>query len=195
MPSIDTAALDQVFTNAHTANTFLDMAVTTATLEAIYDLAKMPPTSMNCQPARYVFLSSSAARERLIPHLMEGNREKTRKAPMTVIIATDSAFYERMPEVWHGAGAKEMFAGNAALAQSTASRNGSLSGAYFMLAARALGLDCGPMSGFDTAGVDAEFFPDGRWKSNFLLNLGYADRNAFHPRNPRLAFGDATRTL
>lgn len=188
-------ALDQLFLEAHTANGFTDRPVTLETLRAVYDLAKMPPTSMNCQPARYVFLISPQARERLIPHLMEGNKEKTRRAPVTVIVATDTRFYEHLPSIWPGAGAKEMFADNAALAQATAARNGTLSGAYFILAARAMGLDCGPMSGFDAAGVDATFFPDGRYKSNFLINLGYADRTQFRPRNPRLTFEEVATIL
>jgi 3-hydroxypropanoate dehydrogenase len=130
--SIDT--LDQLFNHAHTASVFTDQAVSTQTLHAIYDLAKMGPTSMNCQPARFVFLTTAKAKEALIPHLMEGNKDKTRRAPVTVIVATDTQFFEHMPDVWHGSGAKEMFAGNAALAQTTAARNGTLTGAYFIIA-------------------------------------------------------------
>jgi 3-hydroxypropanoate dehydrogenase len=188
-------ALDTLFHKARTANAFTDQPVPMALLQQVYDLARMPPTSMNTQPARYVFLCSATSRERLIPALMAGNVAKTRAAPVTVIVATDTRFYDNMPQVWHGAGAQEMFAANAELAQATASRNGSLSGAYFILAARALGLDCGPMSGFDPAKVNAEFFPDGRWQANFLINLGYADASHTHPRNPRLSFEQACRVL
>ncbi len=187
--------LDQLFNKAHTATKFIDCEVALETLQALYDLAKMPPTSMNCQPARYVFLVTPASREKLIPHLMDGNKEKTRTAPATVIIAMDTAFFEHMPTIWHDPSAQEMFAKNAPLANATATRNSTLSGAYFMLAARALGLDCGPMSGFNAAGVDADFFPDGRLKSNFIINFGYADPRGFHPRNRRLAFADAAQIL
>jgi nitroreductase len=195
MPVLSNDALNQLFNEAHTANVFTDRAVEPEMLHAIYDLAKMGPTSMNCQPARFVFLTTAAAKARLIPHLMDGNKEKTRHAPVTVIIATDSTFYENMPTVWHGAGAKETFAGDLSLAQATAARNGTLTGAYFILAARALGLDCGPMSGFNAPAVDAAFFPDGRYQSNFLLNLGYADKTKFHPRNRRLTFAEAAQIL
>jgi nitroreductase len=195
MTPLSTDALNQLFKDAHTANVFTDQAVSADTLRAVYDLAKMGPTSMNCQPGRFVFLITAAAREKLIPHLMDGNKEKTRHAPVTVIVATDSRFYDNMPSVWHGAGAKEMFAGNAALAQATATRNGTLTGAYFILAARAMGLDCGPMSGFDAAGVDATFFPEGRYQANFLINMGYADKTKFHPRNRRLTFAEAAQVV
>lgn len=154
------AGLDQLFFNARTANGFLDKPVPVSLLQEVYDIAKMGATSMNTQPTRYVFLNSPESRARLIPALSPGNVEKTKIAPVTVIVATDTKFFEHMPVVWHGPGAKEMFEGNAALAQGTAIRNGTLGGAYFMIAARAVGLDCGPMSGVDLAKVNAEFFPD-----------------------------------
>lgn len=195
MSTIETSALDQLFHNARTANGFLDKPVPLELLQQAYDLAKMAPTSMNTQPTRYVFLTTPEAKARLLPALSPGNVEKTRLAPVTAIVATDTQFYEFMPQVWHGEGAREMFAGNAALAQGTATRNGTLGGAYFILAARAVGLDCGPMSGFDVAKVDAEFFPDGRLKANFLINLGYADHGKTFNRNPRLSFEQAATVL
>ena len=189
------ACLDQIFFNARTANGFLDKPVPLTLLQEVYDLAKMGATSMNTQPARYVFLNSPESRARLIPALSPGNVEKTRLAPATVIVATDSQFFEHMPLVWHDPGVREMFAGNAALAQATATRNGTLGGAYFMIAARALGLDCGPMSGVDLAKVNAEFFPDGRFQTNFLINLGYGDNSQLFKRNPRLSFEQACSVL
>ena len=189
------ACLDQIFFNARTANGFLDKPVPLTLLQEVYELAKMGATSMNTQPARYVFLNSAESRARLIPALSPGNVEKTRLAPATVIVATDSQFFEHMPLVWHDPGVKEMFAGNAALAQATATRNGTLGGAYFMIAARALGLDCGPMSGVDLAKVNAEFFPDGRLQTNFLINLGYGDNSLLFKRNPRLSFEQACSVL
>lgn len=193
--TLDTSALDQLFFKARTANGFLDKPVDDATLQRAYEIAAMGPTSMNTQPTRYVFLRSKEAREQLLPLLMEGNKEKTRLAPVTVIVATDTRFYEHMPLVWHGEGAKEMFEGNKTLAEGTAIRNGTLGGAYFIIAARAVGLDCGPMSGVDIAKVNAEFFPDGRLQANFLINLGYGDDSKLFDRNPRLSFEQATQTL
>ena len=187
--------LDQIFLNARTANGFLDKPVPLTLLQEVYELAKMGATSMNTQPARYVFLNSPESRARLIPALSPGNVEKTSLAPATVIVATDSQFFEHMPLVWHDPGVREMFAGNAALAQATATRNGTLGGAYFMIAARALGLDCGPMSGVDLAKVNAEFFPDGRLQTNFLINLGYGDNSKLFKRNPRLSFEQACSVL
>lgn len=189
------ACLDQIFFNARTANGFLDKPVPVSLLQEVYDIAKMGATSMNTQPARYVFLNSPEARARLIPALSPGNVEKTKIAPVTVIVATDTKFFEHMPVVWHGPGAKEMFEGNAALAQGTAVRNSTLGGAYFMIAARAVGLDCGPMSGVDLVKVNAEFFPDGRLQANFLINLGYGDSSKLFSRNPRLTFEQACSVL
>ena len=195
MALLDKSALDQLFHSARTANGFLDKPVPLELLQQAYDLAKMAPTSMNTQPTRYVFLTTPEAKARLLPALSPGNVEKTKLAPVTAIVATDTQFYENMPQVWHGEGAKEMFAGNAGLAEATATRNGTLGGAYFILAARAVGLDCGPMSGFDIAKVDAEFFPDGRLKANFLINLGFADHSKTFNRNPRLSFEQAVTVL
>lgn len=195
MTTLDPQALDQIFRKARTANGFTDQPVTDEELRQVYELAVMGPTSMNCQPARYVFLRTPEARERLLPALSPGNLEKTRRAPVTVIVATDTKFYEHMPQVWHREGAKENFESNAALASATASRNGTLGGAYFIIAARSLGLDCGPMSGVDLSKVDAEFFPDGRYKANFLINLGHGDDSLLFARNPRLGFEQACQLL
>ena len=187
--------LDQLFVNARTANGFLDTPVPLELLREVYELARYGATSMNTQPARYVFLLTPASRARLLPAMSPGNLDKTRAAPVTVIVATDSRFYEHMPQVWHKPGAQEMFEGNADLAQATATRNGTLSGAYFMIAARALGLDCGPMSGVDLAKVNAEFFADGRCSANFILNLGHGDDSLLFDRNPRLSFEQACTVL
>lgn len=187
--------LDRLFCQARTANGYTDQPVSADLLRQIYDLAKMAPTSMNTQPARFVFLTTTAAKERLLPALMPANVEKTLSAPVSVIVATDTRFYEHMPNVWHKPEAKAMFEANAALAADTAARNGTLSGAYFMLAARALGLDCGPMSGLDLAKVNAEFFPDERFKANFVINLGYMDVSKLFQRNPRLSFEQACQML
>jgi nitroreductase len=192
---ISDACLDQLFLKARTANGFIDKPVPLALLREVYDIAKMGATSMNTQPTRYVFLTTPASRQRLLPALSPGNLDKTTLAPVTVIVANDSRFHEHMPVVWHKPGAKEMFEGNPTLTTGTAARNGTLGGAYFMLAARALGLDCGPMSGFDIAKVNAEFFPDGRWQTNFLINLGYGDNSQLFDRNPRLDFEQVSQVL
>lgn len=193
---IDPTALDQLFRNARTVNGFLDQAVPLALLQEIYDLAKMPPTAMNTQPTRYVFLTTPEAKARLLPAMSPGNVDKTQAAPVTVIVATDTRFYEHMPQIFpNNPKARDLFEGNAALAQATATRSSTLGGAYFLLAARAAGLDCGPMSGVDLNKVNAEFFPDGRWAANFLINLGYGDPKTIFPRNPRLSFEQACSVL
>ena len=150
---------------------------------------------MNTQPARYVFLNSAQARARLLPAMSPGNLEKTKVAPVTVIVATDTRFFEHMPQIWHEPSARAMFEGNVPMEQATATRNGTLGGAYFMMAARAVGLDCGPMSGVDLAKVNAEFFADGRYQANFLINLGYGDDSLLFARNPRLTFEQACSIL
>ncbi|MES2423637.1 MAG: malonic semialdehyde reductase [Pseudomonadota bacterium] len=195
MNALPPASLDQLFLQARTPNAFLATPVPVDLLKEVYALARMGPTGMNTQPARYLFLLSAASRERLRPALSAGNVEKTMKAPVTVVIAWDTRFYEFMPQIWHGKGAMESFAADPAMAAATATKNGTLAGAYFMLAARSLGLDCGPMGGFDAAKVNAEFFADGRWQANFLLNLGYADKASIFPRNGRLAFEQACTVL
>jgi len=193
---LDDRALDLLYRSARTVNGFLDRPVTDHQLRQVYELAKWGPTSANASPARFVFVRSPEAKERLRPALSEGNRDKTMKAPVTVIIAHDTRFYKRLPFLFpNNPAARDWFAGpaNEAVAATTALRNGTLQGAYLMLAVRAIGLDCGPMSGFDNARLDAAFFPDGRWKSNFLCNLGYGDPATVFPRNPRLPFEEACR--
>ena len=187
--------LDQLFVKARTANGFTDASVPLDLLQEAYDIAKMGATSMNTQPTRYVFLVSPESRARLLPALVAGNLEKTRTAPVTVIVANDTRFYEHLPQVWHKPGAREMFEGNPALSQATATRNGTLGGAYFMIALRAVGLDCGPMSGVDLGQVNAEFFPDGRLQANFLINIGHGDDSKLFDRNPRLSFEQASIVL
>jgi len=189
------SALDQLFRAAHTAHGFRSEPVPDETLHALYDLLKWGPTSFNCQPARFVFLRSAGAKERLKPALSAGNVAQTMAAPVTVIVARDSRFFEHLPAQYPAYDAKPIYEGNPTAAQDAAFRNGSLQGAYLILAARALGLDCGPMSGFDPAAVDAEFFPDGRFRSNFLINLGAADPAKNHPRGPRLPFATAAQIL
>lgn len=188
------AALDQLFRTARTYNAFLPKEVTDEQLHALYEIAKFGPTSANSSPMRLVFVKSAEAKEKLKPFLSEGNRAKTMAAPVTAIVANDHAFYEKLPQLFPHADARSWFAGNQPLADVTAFRNATLQGAYVIMAARALGLDCGPMSGFDNAGVDEAFFAGTTVKSNFLINIGYGDasRDLF-PRSPRLAFDEACR--
>jgi len=193
--AISDVALDQIFRQARTQNGWLPKPVPSELLRQIYDLAALGPTSANTMPARYVFLTTPQAKERLRPELSPGNVEKTMAAPVTVIIAWDTEFYEKLPKLLPHRDMRSVFAGKPALIEETGFRNGSLEGAYFILAARALGLDCGPMSGFDQAKVNAEFFPDGKWKANFLCNLGYGDPTKLFPRSPRLSFEEACRVL
>ncbi len=186
------SALDQLFRHARTFNAWLPRDVSDEQLHQLYNLAKFGPTSANASPMRVVFVKSKQAKARLEPFLSEGNRAKTMEAPVTAIIATDHEFYEQLPRLFPHADARSWFVGNQPMIDATAFRNGTLQGAYVLLAARAIGLDCGPMSGFDQAGVDAAFFAGTAVKSNFLINLGYGDasRNLF-PRSPRLAFDEA----
>ena len=192
-------ALDQIWRTGRSYNGWTSESVPATLLRATYDLTKMGMTSANCSPARYVFLQSSEAKARLKPHLMEGNVEKTLAAPWVVIIAHDLEFHEKIPELFpHNPGAIDWFADveNRLL---TAFRYGTLQGAYLMLAARALGLDCGPMSGFNNAGVDQEFFLNNEdtktWRSNWLCNLGHGDDSTIFDRSPRLSFEDACLIL
>lgn len=193
--TIPSQALDRIFREARTFSAWLPQAVTVARLHEAYELARLGPTSANASPARFVFLTSEAAKARLLPALAPLNVDKTKTAPVTVIVAWDVKFYDELPRLFPHADMRSHFAGNESLAEETAFRNSSLQGGYFMLAARAVGLDCGPMSGFDKAKVNAEFFPDGKWKANFLCNLGYGDRSKLFPRNPRLAFDEACLVL
>ncbi len=188
-------ALDQLFREARTHSAWLPKRVPIDALRESYELARMGPTSANSTPARFVFLESAAAKVRLLPALSRGNVEKTKAAPVTVIVAWDTEFYEKLPQLFPHADMRSYFVGRQALIDETALRNSSLQGGYFILAARAVGLDCGPMSGFDAAKVNDEFFPDGKWKVNFLCNLGYGDHSKLFPRNPRLEFDEACRVL
>lgn len=185
--SLDANALEQVFLNARTFNKFTEQEVSDELIIQLYDLMKWAPTSMNCQPGHYVVVKSAEAKKRLNPALSPGNQEKTMSAPATIIVANDMQFYKNMPTQFPAnPNAQSMFEDNKELAQQTAFRNGTLQGGYLILAARMLGLDCGPMSGFNNDAVDAEFFPDGRFKSNFLINIGFGDPSKNHPRGPRL---------
>jgi len=192
---LDSAALDQLFRIARTINVWKDTPVSDAQIHALYDLLKMAPTSANCCPARFHFVKSEAAKARLVPLVMAGNDVKIMQAPVTVIIANDANFAEKLPELFpHSPDAQTWFS-DPEVAAITAMRNGTLQGAYLMLAARSIGLDCGPMSGFDNAGVDAEFFAGTSLKSNFICSLGYGTEEGIFPRSPRLAFGDAAAIL
>jgi 3-hydroxypropanoate dehydrogenase len=194
--SLDATAIAQLFTEARTFTQWQDRAISAATLQQLYELTKWAPTSLNCSPARFVFVVSAAAKERLRPALSPTNVDKTMNAPATVVVATDPRFYEHLPELFPAyPNAREMFADNLPWATETAFRNSSLQGAYLIMAARTLGLDCGPMSGFDNAKVDAEFFSDNGYRSNFLINLGYGNRDSLYPRGPRLTFEQAAVVL
>lgn len=182
--------LDQLFRDARTHNGWLDKPVPEALLKELHDLMKWGPTSANCWPLRVVYVQSPEAKARLLPLMMEGNRAKTEAAPVTAILGMDLDFPEMLPKLFPHTDAKSWFAGNEALTEATAFRNSSLQGAYFMIAARALGLDCGPMSGFDADKVNAEFFAGTRIRTNFICNLGYGDPAALFPRSPRPAFDE-----
>ena len=193
---LDDAGLDLLFRNARTQNGWLPTPVSDDQLRAIYQIMKVGPTSANCCPARLAFLRTPEAKARLIPALSPGNVDKTKAAPVTAIIGYDTRFFELLPKLFpHRPEMVDNFANNPQLAQTTAFRNGTLQGAYFMLATRAVGLDVGGMSGFDNAKVDAEFFPDGRIKSNFLCNLGHGDPSKILPKLPRLDFDEACRIV
>ncbi len=189
--ALDGKALDQLFREARAHNGWQDRPASEEVLLQLYDLLKMGLTSDNCSPARFVLVQSPAAKARLKPCLAPGNVEKTMTAPATVIVGYDPEFYEKLPYLFPHTDARSWFVGNPELIESTAFRNGSLQGAYLILAARALGLDYGTMSAFDNEKVDAEFFPDGRIKSNFRVNLGYGDPGKLYPRAPRLTFEEA----
>jgi 3-hydroxypropanoate dehydrogenase len=210
MNQLDDQALDLLFRQARTHTAWLDTPVSDDLLRQLYEVMKWGPTSANSCPARFLFLRSKKAKQRLLPALAPGNVDKTMTAPVTVIVAYDLTFYEKLPTLFpHSPGMRKLFAENPQLVEVTAKRNSSLQGAYLLMAARALGLDCGPMSGFDHAKVDdeffgagkecegceQEFFPAGHVKSNFLCNLGYGDRSKLAPRSPRLAFSEACTVL
>jgi 3-hydroxypropanoate dehydrogenase len=194
--TLDNAARDLIFRKARTFNGFTPEKIPETLLREIYDLAKMGPTSANTSPARFIFVVSKEAKEKLKPCLAEGNVAKTMEAPVTVIIGHDTQFYEHLPELFpHAPGMKAYFTSSEAVTMDTAFRNGTLQGAYLIIAARALGLDAGPMSGFDPAKVNAAFWPDGRVKANFLCNLGIGDKSKVFDRNPRLSFEKACQIV
>lgn len=189
------SALDQLFRDARTYNSWSGEPVGEDTLRVLFDLLKMAPTSANCSPARFVFVMSDDAKERLKPCLMDGNVEKTMSAPVTVIIGQDLEFHEKLPQLFPHTDARSWFAGNDDLIKETAFRNATLQGGYLIMAARALGLDCGPMSGFDRDKVDAAFFPNSSVTANFLCNIGYGTADDLFPRSPRFDFDEACRIV
>lgn len=192
---LEASALDQAFRTARSFPRFTDRPVSDETLTALYNLMKWGPTAMNCQPTRLVFLKSAEAKARLKPALMAGNVARVESAPVTVIVASDTRFYDHLPEQFPAYDARPGFIADPAMADATRSLNNGLQGGYLIIAARMLGLDCGPMGGFDNARLDAEFFPDGRWQSRFLVSLGYGDPASCYPRGPRLDLADATQFL
>jgi 3-hydroxypropanoate dehydrogenase len=192
---VSDAALNQLFREARTHTTWLPIPVPAELLSKAYELARLGPTSANSSPARFVFVTTPEAKARLKPALAPGNVDKSMAAPVTAIVAWDTEFYEHLPRLFPHADMRQHFVGNHKLAEETALRNSSLQGAYFILAARALGLDCGPMSGFNADKLNAEFFPDSKWKANFLCNLGYGDKSKLLPRLPRLNFEEAALIL
>lgn len=193
--AVNLSALDTLFTQARTHNAWLERWVSDEQLQEIYALARMAPTSANCSPGRFLFIRTPEGKARLKPALSSGNLEKTLSAPVTVVVAWDTQFYDKLPELFPHGDARSWFTSSTALAEETAFRNSSLQAAYLIMACRALGLDCGPMSGFDRDKVDAEFFAGMTWKSNLLINIGYGDASRVYPRLPRLAFNDACALL
>jgi 3-hydroxypropanoate dehydrogenase len=189
--TIGSSALDTLFGNARTHNKWTTEPVSDDVLRVLFDLVKQGPTSANSSPTRFLFLRTQEAKERLRPALSEGNLAKTMSAPVVTIVAYDPRFYDHLPRLFPHADAKSWFSGNEALADETAFRNGTLQGAYLIIAARALGLDTGPMSGFDRAKVDETFLADRGWKSNFLVSLGHGDPAGLYPRSPRFTFDEA----
>jgi len=197
MPTLSAEGLDLLFREARTPDRWLDRPVSDDLLRELYELVRLGPTSSNCSPGRFLFLRTPEAKARLQPAINPANVEKTMHAAVTAIVAYDVRYHEWMPVLFpkHAERMRDRYANQPGYAESTAFRNSSVQGGYFILAARALGLDCAPVSGFNNAKVDAEFFPEGEVKSNFVCNLGYGDRRALGPRNPRLSFGQACRLL
>ena len=195
MKSVDQAVLAQLFTEARTHNVWQDKHVDDALLKQIYEAMKFGPTAANGSPARIVFVKSAAEKARLVECVLAGNADKTRSAPVTAIIAFDRNFHDQLPKLFPHADARSWYAGNDEKIARDALMNSSLQGGYFILAARALGLDCGPMAGFDADKLNATFFPDGKWAVNFLVNLGYGEADKLFPRGPRLTFDEACRIV
>ena len=194
-PSLGDAEMDQLFYKARTQNGWQDAGVETDILHKLWEIAALGPTSANCEPGRFVFLTSTEAKERLKPHLSRSNVEKTMTAPAVVLAAYDTEFYEKLPELFPHGDARSWFTSSPELAQETAFRNGTLQAAYMLMAARAIGLDVGAMSGFDADGVNEEFFADSTWRINFIMNVGRGDPGKVWDRLPRLAFDDACKVL
>lgn len=192
---LNDAGMDLILREARTHNAWQDRPVSDVTLRALYELLRCGPTSANCSPARFLFLKSEGAKERLKPALSKGNLAKTMAAPVVAIVAYDLRFHEHLPRLFPRKPTAASWFEDPKVAEVTAFRNGTLQGAYLIIAARSLGLDCGPMSGFDNALVDAEFFPDGRIRSNFLCSMGYGDPSAVFPRDERLDFEEACEIL
>jgi len=192
---LNSDALDLLFHNGRTYSSWQDRAVDTDLLKQAWDLTVLAPTSANCEPMRVTFIQSAEAKERLKPCLAAGNVDKTMAAPVTAIIAQDLEFYENLPDLFPHADAKSWFAGNEDAIKTTAFRNSSLQAGYFILALRGLGLDCGPMSGFENSKLDAEFFGGSPIKSNFLINIGYGDPKSLHDRSPRLTFDQGAKII
>ncbi len=192
---LDAKSLDTIFRNARTHSHWQEKPVSDAVLKQVYELARMAPTSANTQPMRVVFIKSAAEKEKLKPCLDAGNVDKTMKAPVTALIAYDLEFYENMPKLFPQTDARSWYVGKPEKIQFTAAQSGTLQGAYFIIAARALGLDCGPMGGFNSAKCDEAFFKGTPWRSNFLCNVGYGEPSKLHPRNPRLDFEEACKIV
>ena len=191
MSVLDLKSKNLIFKKARTHNDWLDQDISNDILKEIYDLMKWGPTSANCSPARIIFVKSKVSKDRLLPFVIESNLEKTKSAPVTAIIGYDINFHDHLPKLFpHNLDAQNWFNHSIDIAEETAFRNGSMQGAYFIIAARALGLDCGPMSGFDKEGVDNEFFRGTNIKSNFLCNLGYGDKTKLFERSPRFKFNE-----
>jgi 3-hydroxypropanoate dehydrogenase len=186
---------EQLFTQARTANRYLDKAVDPALLHQLYDLLKWGPTSANSSPARIQFVTSPEAKAKLVACMSDSNQAKTQSAPVTAVIGMDMQFYEKLPQLFLNADARSWFAGNQPAIDTTAIRNSALQGGYLIIAARALGLDCGPMSGFNAAALDAAFWSGSAVKTNFVCTLGYADHSTTYPRNPRLSFEEACQIV
>lgn len=193
--TLDDEVIAQLFLEARTYNSWSDRSLDESTIRRLYELAAIGPTAANSNPARFLFITSAAGRERLRPHINPGNLDKTMTAPCCVIVAYDTMFYELMPQLFPSRNLRATFEGKDALIEDLARRSSTLQGAYLLLAARALGLDTGPMSGFNQETLERDFFPDGRWKANFLCNIGYGTDEGLYPRNPRLDFDQACRIL
>jgi len=193
--ALNDAALDQLFRQARTQNKWQDKPIAEETLRALYELMKWGPTSANSSPARFIFITSDDGKAKLKQTLSPGNIEKTMTAPVTVVVAHDPKFYDQLPKLFPQADARSWFSGNWSLADTTAMRNGTLQGAYLIIAARSLGLDVGAMSGFDNMKVDDLFLGDTGWKSNFLVTLGHGDPDGVFPRNPRMDFDEVCRIV